>query len=732
MWPVSQSKSYRVTKTKIHGKVAPDSIMLTKKCGGPALLLPLLALFPRPVEAQAPSRQVIILIIDRVSWAEVMQAEMPALKQRVLPRAAVGLMNGGVKGRESFYGIWPTLGAGRPAVAGPDVFMTSPLRADEYNAWHPAARRIARLNERAGTHAIPGLLGTSLRRAGIATVLVTVSQRSLHHAAMLLTDEKGRIDAALMREDRWPGDIEPMLRSRLGECAGAFVVVDADYVRQADEIAQPARLFELSAEKAAALRRFDDELARQLDRLAGRENATLLVIMSASGPGYISIKHRAMCPVIVIGPGVRQGLLTSASTRTPGLVASADLAPTVLAFFRIQRPETMSGHVMERVDDDASLRRLTDMDRNVSLRYWFRYLLVKAYVAWQAFVFALMAWLVFLRRRAVERWGSLARRLNLVTLSLPLAFLFLPAFQVEHALQAGVLTWAVAALLAWVASQMEGLMSLGLVSLWTVAVLCLDASTGGLMMRQSILGHNPLTGLRFYGVGNEYMAILLAAACVGLGFWRQAARQTQRMLGWPLAAAAWVALVLLLGAPGHGANFGGSLAAAFVLPFAVWPTCSRARAWQFAAAVVSTMAFAVIVVWLDVCRHPEAQSHIGQTARLLGGAGPGAAAALLRERLSTAASLYRQIPLNLFGLTVCLAAVGVTVLATGGLREVRGRFPAAWAGLEAAAVAALAVTVFNDSGVVAGGAAMTFVLGGLLGLLLNAVQSGLYDPHPGD
>jgi hypothetical protein len=635
-------------------------------------------------------------------------------------------MNGGIEGRPSIYGIWPTLGAGRPAVAGSDVFMPAGLFAGQENARHPAVARIIEMNREAGTQAIPGLLGTRLRQAGILTVLVTVGERERHLAAAAVMDGDGIIDSTLIRRDGFPGHIYPGLSPLHRTRKGALVVVDEDYVRQADEQSPPARLFGLSEKKAAALCRFDDELARQLDWPDGREASSLLIILSASGPGYRAVEHRTMCPVIICGPGVKQGMLTSASTRTAGLVASADIAPTVLAFFRLRYPEKMSGHVIQLVRDRHAryaAPRLARIDREVSREYWFTYPLVKAYVAWQVFVFGFLAWIVFVRRAAVERWRSLANALNLTTLSLPLALLLSPAFQAEGPWAAGVLAWALAALMGLVAWRLGGLRSLGLVFLWTAAVLLLDALTGGMMTRHSALGYNPATGLRFYGVGNEYMAIMLASAALGLGLWQQA----ERPAPWPFIAAAWAAMTLLLGASEHGANFGGSASAAFVLPFAVWPQAGgRPRGWQFLAGVLSMTAFAVAVVWLDMSRHPEVQSHIGQAARLVGGGGPAAALALLSRRLAIGLNLYRQIPLNLLGLVICLAAVAVVVSPAGRMRAVRERFPAAWSGLVAAAIAALAVTVLNDSGVVAGGAAMTIVLGGLLGLVLHAS----HEPHP--
>lgn len=49
----------------------------------------------------------------------------------------------------------------------------------------------------------------------------------------------------------------------------------------------------------------------------------------------------------------------------------------------------------------------------------------------------------------------------------------------------------------------------------TVGVLLLDTVTGGELQRYSVLSYDPMAGARYYGIGNEYMGILLGATIIG-------------------------------------------------------------------------------------------------------------------------------------------------------------------------------------------------------------------------
>ena len=50
------------------------------------------------------------------------------------------------------------------------------------------------------------------------------------------------------------------------------------------------------------------------------------------------------------------------------------------------------------------------------------------------------------------------------------------------------------------------------VSFTTLLALNVDLLTGATMIKSSVLGYDPMAGARYYGVGNEYMGVMIGCS----------------------------------------------------------------------------------------------------------------------------------------------------------------------------------------------------------------------------
>src|SRR5262249_45109782 len=115
-------------------------------------------------------------------------------------------------------------------------------------------------------------------------------------------------------------------------------------------------------------------------------------------------------------------------------------------------------------------------------------------------------------------------------------------------------------LLAWVLGRRGS--PLWVIYLLTPAAIAGDILLGGHSLALALLSDFPVTGIRFYGIGAEYMGVLLGMGLM-LVPWAAALRGRERLEGpgWALAWVVWLAIIFLLGWPGLGAKFGGALTA---------------------------------------------------------------------------------------------------------------------------------------------------------------------------
>ncbi len=319
-------------------------------------------------------------------------------------------------------------------------------------------------------------------------------------------------------------------------------------------------------ERARQLATADAQLATIAAALPA--DTTLLV----TAPGAPS-KPPHLQLALADGPGYSSGLLNAVSTRQPGLIVLTDLTPTVLGWLGATvPPQTVGAHVTrgDRGSLAATVQALTGRDtaeqvwRDTHDEFFWAYSLADAAVL---AAIGLASWGAApeQRRRRARRWrvaGVFAAAVpagtflaNLVpwsTTAHPAAWLY----GVSVAL---ALVIAGAALLG--CRHRGPLAPLGVICLFTVAVLGVDVMTGSGLQLETPFGLSVLEAGRFYGIGNEALGIYGLSGLFG---------------------AAWLALVLLRRRTGLAASGGGSpsrrpavLAVAAVATFTVfasgWP-----------------------------------------------------------------------------------------------------------------------------------------------------------------
>jgi hypothetical protein len=500
----------------------------------------------------------------------------------------------------------------------------------------------------------PGALGDALEQAGVQAAAVGDPAR------LVAMDSEGEVPLRY-----GGGDPLDDLEAALDDDAG-FIAVDAGDPSQAAELVESAR-------RAGAA----------------------VAVASPNGPTGTP----NLAPFAVVGSRAGGGLLYSPTTRTAGFLTNADVGPTLLAALGAPVPPEMAGRVAEvrpgRAESAESLQR----------RLWF--VEEKGFQVWAAVG---VLWVLALATGVLREGRRGAPAVVLALAGLPAGALLAAAVPVTGVLPVAALTAlfasGITALSWWLSGNFIG--ALAGVALATAALVVLDAAAGGALERFSTMGYNPATGTRFYGVGNEYAAVLAGSLTTGLGILAHRKRPPAALL----AAVGGVA-VLALGLPTMGADVGGSLA----LGIGVGATAGLIRGdgprgvilWAAAG-----FAFAMALFLASGFLFPD----VSHGSRAAGGEG-GLYEILVRK---LAISLgYLSSPVLLLVL-----ATGAAVIYAG-WRRARGRSLAA--AMPGAVVAAAASGALNDSGLIALLFALIYPLVAALGILLMKENAGPRHPR---
>ncbi|HLR44888.1 MAG TPA: hypothetical protein VK065_06845 [Brevibacterium sp.] len=323
------------------------------------------------------------------------------------------------------------------------------------------------------------------------------------------------------------------------------------------------------------------------------------------------------------GPAGGEGssqLLTSSSTRQPGLVQVTDLTPTLLAAAGVTGASGFAGAPLTFVDgpEDAAGKQQRMLDRQTavltqeSVSAWF-------YAAWGILLTGLLVTCaVLVKRRGVRRAANAMTVGGLLAAALPVSTFLVNVLPWERwpsadvAMLSGVVGWAIVLTTAGLVGPWRRLPAgpLGFISATTVGVLAVDVATGSSLQMSTLLGEPLLIASRFYGIGNSALALYCTALLVGLGIVCSWMRRR-----WSITAvivAAVLASCVLLATPGLGTKFGSVptliLGTAVFALTAAGVRLSWRRLLLFGGGAAGLM---LLVLFLDWLRPAEQRTHFG-------------------------------------------------------------------------------------------------------------------------
>jgi hypothetical protein len=432
-----------------------------------------------------------------------------------------------------------------------------------------------------------------------------------------------------------------------------------------------------------------------IPRLRGDD---LLIALTAPPP-----HENGTLPVGIAGRGF-DGDLTSDSTRTNGYVLSTDLAPTILRRLGVAVPDQMDGEPIDtegKSDPDGVEDRAARMsvipDRRGPV-------VILCLVAW-IITSAVIALLLPTLRRAALAWLALAFAY------MPLMLLAGAAVEPGAVAEGLMIGFGAAALAASTLVLAPGWWALVIACAITVIAYAIDVVTGSELTKLSLLGPNPVFGVRFYGIGNELEALIAVMVPVAIGAGLSAYTGGGRVVSQRAAVAAFLLAGGLAAVVFAAGRFGADVGAAVVLPVGAavaavsfgsfeafsphtGDNSSRLPRGRLVAAVVLAPVLALAALaFIDLISGGNA--HL--TRSVLDAGGAGNLADIAQRRLTLSAHDFAQAAGNpLFW--VVIAGIALAASKWRRIDAWLAPVPPARAGLIGACAAVAVGVLVNDSG----------------------------------
>ena len=608
--PIRTPSAPRRAATALAGLLAL-AITLCTLAGAPSRAVAATPATPR-------ADRVVVLLSPFLTWDDLSPERTPEL-WALAGTGAIANMNA------------ITTDAGWPTAAGGALSLSaSRWAAAATGASAEASQLPAARSANATSLAVPdlGALGAVIRAAGGTTAAIgngdedTSTPAGVRRpAALVATDRNGVVDHNLTGTGLLAPDPASPFGVRADPAAmraavaiallgkPSLLVVDPGDLERAHDAPSTSDVG-YRARHAEAVAELDETLG-DLRRSAVTSSTLLLVVTPATDKPYYEPPYFA--PVIAGGAGLT-GKLTSASTHRPALVANLDIAPTALQALGLETTSTMAGRPVSASgaatgDPTLAIAQLARLGRWVGAVDYVRDLLFLTPFCYGALAIALLAAALAFGPRALKPIGRGA--LLLALSAVPAAWVMVAFDRYPQTpaavLRAYLLAWALVLAIALALSLVRRLpaetpvLTLALLTSFLIA----GNQWTGRPLETGLFSYSIRAGWRFYGIGNEDSALLVAASIVAVGLVCDlaASRPFARPLRLALMPAVGFTVLATAAAPFAGANAG--VAVWGLIAFAVaWLRINRIRiTWKSALGILAAIVLVVgAFVALDMAR----------------------------------------------------------------------------------------------------------------------------------
>ncbi|WP_028992471.1 alkaline phosphatase family protein [Thermoanaerobacter thermocopriae] len=681
------------------------------------------------------NRKIVIFIVDRVNLNDYVANDLPNIKY-LMENGTYGLMTVNSDGGRSPENVYMTIGCGTRAVGSEEASLNfnaseivngeqaatifkrnTGIKPQIFNIVNLDFAQIERNNLTRSHIIVPGLLGTLLKQNG-KTVAVFGNEDTgverRRYAPLIVMDEKGIVDFGdvsdnvLKRDPLSPFgimtdyDVLYQKYTEMKEKPDLTVFQLGDTIR-ANDYHEYAMDKINERNKKRALYKADEFIGKIIKE--GSPN-TLYIVLTPLPPSKDMGQKSYLTPIILFGPGFTKGYVTSDTTKRVGIVTNTDLMPTILQFFDIPIPTFLTGHPLYNSGYKGSVDKLLSESHKLVFNYTYRPIFLKIYVVLEIIIliFSLLV-LLFLKKYAVY-----LKPLLFFVSTIPLAFLLLPLFNytsLSHSF-VGILFLTAVAIIAIHEINPYGYYFYAIIGLITSLVLLIDLVTGQYLLKNSFLSYDVIGGARFYGIGNEYMGILIGAVLCFTTMAFEIFSNKKLLLA--ITTMIYALVFYFIAAPNIGTNVGGAISAfgAFAVALLLlYDKKINVKNLLYIGIGIVLMLFGLF--YLDSLRPVSQQTHIGQTFALVKSQGIKSLLQIFERKLLMN---YKLIKYSIWS-RVLLTLIGVLLVLffkpVGVLREIFKKHTYIGTCFVATIIGSVFALIFNDSGIVASATMMVFV-----------------------
>ncbi|NBI28482.1 hypothetical protein ERL59_05890 [Chengkuizengella sp. YPA3-1-1] len=710
---------------------------------------------------ESEKNKVIVVSIPGLSFNEFSKEQLQVLPSLsfLFEQSKVGAMNVRINGG-NIDDVYVSLGAGVPTKSRSDIkALHLDEKVDGESAYEKYARYVGSLHEKVEI-VVPeisllyelnednryqtqiGLLGETLKQNEKNIYVYGNRDRGIvsneshnekkRSSAQMIMDKKGLISygnigkQTLTINKKRPFSVQTnyqwifeQLKSVKNNSMILIELGDLDRLYVDKLYYSPARFYQLQQE---VLKELDEFLGEIINDMNPEDS---MILFSPQVHRDAKEVKLLLTPFIYYDKQITPGLLTSSTTKRTGIVSHVDMAPSLLKLFQTSTPSGIMGNtIMAEENDQKNVHWLVEEIKKIQNIYQLRPKLLYSFVTYEVIVLIISLLFVI---KGLRQGIPFIKPFLFSLLIAPLVMLWMGYFSGLSSLIQIIFFLAVTILLSMMFQYFSIISMLTIISFSTSFMILMDGLLGAYAMKHSVLGYDVMIGARYYGIGNEFMGVLIGStALAATMFFHVTYLKYNRLTKW-LIAVYFLIVIFYLGAPFLGTNAGGTITA--IVTFSIlWIKCFKEKwvssiHWLKFTVLSAILGFiSLIVLWIlnDVMITDQNKvSHIGKAMNGLFSGNVQQIIDIAIRKISINWLLIRVSAWSKVFLTSLVVIVFFVLKPNGRFKKWHDKYYSFMIGFSATTIGTIVVFFINDSGIVAAATMIVYVAIPMLLLKLN-------------
>lgn len=683
--------------------------------------------------------KLVVVLIDRLNLEDI--DNMSFLK-KLAADGAIGLMNTRGYGHSNEFSSCATIGSGTRTDA---TFYTSrsyKLDNDNYEIYKRRTGfstqdnqianldivKLIELNKKNNYNPFIGALGNSLKEGKIKSVIIgnsDIDNKQFRLSVLIGMDEHGLVDngeiesEVIENDPSYPFGLKTnyeYLYEKFNEInkTGNFIIIELGDLNRLD-----AYKSNMTDEMYILYR---DKILNDIDIFIQKIynlidlNKSKLLIFSPY-PSSMALEFgKRLTPIIIVDKDDKQGILTSFTTRRKGIIGNVDIAPYIANYFRTSL-DKFTGKPFYILKESNNLAYLRKLNTDISFLYRNRTNILYSFAIYEIIVSVLCFILIQINKRELFRY---IEYLLLSTITVPFSLLILPIFSTNNLFYNFILIIGISLILTIISIVLrrQPIDSIIFLSGITSIGLIIDLYNNSKLMKVSFLGYDPIIGARYYGIGNEYMGILISSCLVFI------TSLLDRLKIHKLIAMLFLLFVAyVIGYPELGANVGGMITAIFSFMIVIlWLNNKKLKLKYYGLIFLVVLLLLFMMSFIDLY-FTESKSHLANALNRIYDEGMSVVYSIIIRKISMNLKLFRATIWSKVLVTTMMFLTVLFYRPFGIAKKVFNKYTNLAKGLLGILIACIVGFLVNDSGVVAAATCIIFLGMTLMYLIVNEIKS---------